>query len=125
MTLEAPRFGQPRQNILLRCRSVLSLVGEKGLAHAGELIPIIAEAAPRLIAAVEELRRQAEPEGDKREDENLDRAIENVDRQLSAVVTEIVRLKGRPLDAARRAQLYGRLIVQWERLNRVQQSRCA
>jgi hypothetical protein len=98
-------------------RRIAGSVGEKGLAHAGEVIPITSEDAPRLIVAVEELRRQAEPEGVKREDESMDQAIEKMDRMLSAAVTEIIRVKSLPLNAAQADKMHDKLIAQWKRLS--------
>ena len=97
-------------------RRIASSVGEKGLAHAGELIPITAEEAPRLIAAVAELRSQAQPAGEKREEEDHDRAIEKAERLLRAAVNEIERVEDLPLDGVRREKLFAKLAAQIRRL---------
>ena len=102
-------------------RRIAGSVNEKGLAHAGELIPITTEDAPRLIAAVEELRRQAEPEAGKGEAEDQDRAIEKAERLLRTAVNEIGRVEEMPLNAARRQRLFTRLSAQIRRLRMVQE----
>ena len=102
-------------------RRIAGSVSEKGLTHAGELIPIGAEDAPRLIAAVEELRKQAEPETDKSEVEDPDRAIEKAERLFRAAVNEIERVEDMPLDATRRHQLFVKLSTQLRRLRMVQE----
>lgn len=101
-------------------RRIAGSVDEKGLAHGGELIPITAEDAPRLIAAVEELRRQVEPDGDKSESEDHQRAIEKAERLLRAAVNEIERVEHLPLDPAEQAELFDRLTAQVRRLRMVQ-----
>ena len=101
-------------------RRIAGSVGEKGLAHAGELIPITAEEGPRLIAAVEEMRKQAEPETDKSEVEDLDRAIEKAERLLRAAVEEIGRVEHLALSAAQRAKLLSGVSAQTGRLSVVQ-----
>jgi hypothetical protein len=94
--------------------------GEKCLPHAGELIPITAEDNPRLVAAVEELKRQAKAAGGPCKDEDLDGAIDRAERLLSAAVNEIRRLEGMPLDAGRQKQLSDRVASQVRRLSVVQ-----
>jgi hypothetical protein len=101
-------------------RRIAGSVSEKGLAHAGELIPISAEEAPRLIAAVEELRQQAEPETAKCEVEDADRAIEKAERQFRAAVDEVGRVEHLPLSAAQRAKLLSGVSAQTGRLSVVQ-----
>jgi hypothetical protein len=107
-------------------RRIAGSVNEKGLAHAGELIPITAEDGPRLIAAVDELRRQAAPEAGKNEAgkagaEDQDRAIEKAERLLRTAVNEIGRVEEMPLNATRRQQLFTRLSAQIRRLRMVQE----
>jgi hypothetical protein len=102
-------------------RRIAGSVGEKGLAHAGELIPFTTEDAPRLIAAVEELRRQAEPKAGKNEVEVQDRAIEKAERLLRTAVDEITRVEEMPLDAAGRQRLFTKLAAQIRRLRMVQE----
>jgi hypothetical protein len=90
------------------------------------LIPITAEDGPRLIAAVDELRRQAAPEAGKNEAgkagaEDQDRAIEKAERLLRTAVNEIGRVEEMPLNATRRQQLFTRLSAQIRRLRMVQE----
>lgn len=101
-------------------RRIAGSVGDKGLTHAGELIPITVDDAPRLIAAVEELRLQSEPAGRKREDQNQDRAVDKAERMLRAAVDEIERLEKLPLDAERQVDLSARVAGQARRLRVVQ-----
>ncbi len=103
-------------------RRIASSVNDKGLSHQGELIPITSEDAPRLIAAVEELRRQEEPVCEKRISGEHELAIEKAERLLRmARVNEIARVEAMPLDGARRGQLFSRLVVQLRRLRMVQE----
>ncbi len=101
-------------------RRIAGSVSEKGLEHAGELIPIGAEDAPRLIAAVEELRRQAEPQSSPARAEDLDRAIEKAGRLFRAAVDEIGRVESLPLDAERHKRLFARVVAGIRRLSMVQ-----
>lgn len=101
-------------------RRIAGSVGENGLSHAGELIPITAEETPRLIAAVEELRQQAGPAVAKSEAEKLDSAIEKAERQFRAAVDEVRRVEHLPLDAARRQRFSSRVSAQLGRLSMVQ-----
>jgi hypothetical protein len=102
-------------------RRIAGSVGEKGLVHSGELIPITAEDAPRLIAAVEELRKQAEPDGSKDETEEHDRAIEKAERLLRTAVNEIERVEDMPLNSSRRTRLFAKLAAQVRRLRMLQE----
>lgn len=107
-------------------RRIAGSVNEKGLAHAGELIPITAEDGPRLIAAVDELRRQAAPEvgkngAGKDESEDHDRAIEKAERLLRAAVDQIGRVEEMPLSAVQRRQLFTMLSTQIRRLRMAQE----
>jgi hypothetical protein len=103
-------------------RRITGSVSDKGLAHAGELIPITAEEGPRLIAAVEELRRQSESESEAAKDEagDQDRAIEKAERLLHKAVDEIGRVEDMPLDTMRRRRLFTKLSSQLRRLRMVQ-----
>jgi DNA-binding MarR family transcriptional regulator len=101
-------------------RRIAGSVSEQGLAHAGELIPISAEEAPRLMSAVAELRQQAEPETDKSEVEDADRVIEKAERLLRTAVDEVGRVEHLPLSAAQRAKLLSGVSAQTGRLSVVQ-----
>jgi hypothetical protein len=105
-------------------RRIAGSVNEKGLSYAGELIPISSEDAPRLIAAVEELRRQpgtdGDPEAAKDKAQEYDRAIEKAERVLSGAVKEIARVANLPLDAARREHLFNRTVAQLSQLRMLQ-----
>jgi hypothetical protein len=101
-------------------RRIAGSVSDKGLAHAGELIPITAEDAPRLIAAVEELRRQTEPEAASDKLEDPDRAIEKAHRLLRTAVDEVGRVEHLPLSAAQRTKLLSGVSAQTGRLSVVQ-----
>ena len=96
--------------------SLVERGAEKCLPHAGELIPITTEDAPRLIAAVEELRRRTKPPRAKQERENPDQAIENLVRMVTAAVTEIIRVKRLHLTDEQSEKLNCKLIAQWRRL---------
>jgi hypothetical protein len=101
-------------------RRIAGSVSEQGLAHAGELIPITAEDGPRLIAAVAELRQQAEPEADKSEVEDVGRAIEKAERLFRAAVDEVGRVEHLDLDYAGRARLSASLAAELRRLRILQ-----
>jgi len=101
-------------------RRIAASVSEKGLAHAGEIIPITAEDGPRLIAAVEDLRRQSEPQGSQGAAEDPDRAMEKAERLFSTAVDAIGRVESLPLDALRRERLSARVAAQLRRLRMAQ-----
>ncbi|MDR3719943.1 MAG: hypothetical protein P4K98_14180, partial [Bryobacteraceae bacterium] len=101
-------------------RRIAGSMSEQGLAHAGELIPITAEEGPRLIAAVAELRKQAEPEAAKSEAEDVDRAIEKAQRLFRTAVDEVGRVEHLPLSAAQRVRLFSGVSAQTGRLSIVQ-----
>jgi hypothetical protein len=97
--------------------SLVESGGEKCLPHAGELIPITDGDNSRLIAAVEELKRQARPASAKGGKEDLDGAIDRAESQLRAAVDEIGRLEAVPLDAARQRRLSAKVSAQVGRLS--------
>ena len=96
------------------------------LLHAGEAIPINAENAPRLAAAVAELRRgrkagdgdAAEQAGTKIED--LDRTLDKLERTLTAVVSETGRVHGLRLNVAQIERLQSIVLAQMQRMPMVQ-----
>lgn len=97
-------------------RRIAGSVSEKGLAYAGELIPITAEEGPRLIAAVEELRQRSRLEPATDDATSQDRAIEKAERMLRAAVDEARRVRAMPLDTARQQQLATKVSAQTRRL---------
>lgn len=106
-------------------RRIAGSVSEKGLIHAGETIAIAAENAPRLNAAIGEikaLRREPKPAGDA-EDTNGqdravdDRAIEKVEALLRSAVNGFERLHAMPLGEERRERLSTILVAQLQRLS--------
>jgi hypothetical protein len=101
-------------------RRIAGSVSEQGLVHAGELIPISAEEGPRLIAAVTELRKQAEPETAESEAEDVDRAIEKAQRLFRTAVDEVGRVEHLPLSTAQRTKLLSGVSAQTGRLSIVQ-----
>jgi len=101
-------------------RRIAGSVSEQGLAHAGELIPIRAEDGPRLIAAVAELRQQAEPEAGKSEAKDVDQAIEKAERLCRTAVDEVGRVEHLALSPAQRAKLLSEVSNQIGRLSMVQ-----
>jgi len=102
-------------------RRISSAVHDQKLLHAGEEIPIAAEQAPRLAAAVEELRKQAPPPLAapalaKSVPEAVERSFEKVERSLAAVVAEIARLHNLPLDRKQRERLQRIVVKQLHRI---------
>ena len=88
-------------------RRLASRVDAKGLLHAGEAIPITPENGPRLIEALQELRREAPAEADEGSGApDLEQALEKGERALRAAVAEIERVRALPLsrEQARRLE---------------------
>ncbi len=107
-------------------RRISGAVRGQALLHAGEEIPIQAENAPRLAAAVEELRRgqkaghkdATEQAGTKGED--LNRTLDKLERTLTAVVSEAGRVHGLRLDVAQIERLQNIVLEQMRRMPMVQ-----
>ncbi len=119
-------------------RRISGAVRGQALLHAGEEIPIQAQNAPRLAAAVAELRRgqktgsdagiQAGAEagsgdaaaeaGTKSED--LDRTLDKLERTLTAVVSETGRVHGLRLNVAQIERLQSIVLAQMQRMPMVQ-----
>ena len=78
--------------------------GQK-LLHAGQEIPIDAEHAAQLTAAIEEMRRTSTAEPVK-EANGVERALTRVEKSLRAAVSELERLNGLGLDADTRVKLH-------------------
>jgi hypothetical protein len=98
-------------------RRIAGSVSEQGLSHAGECIPIASEHAPRLIAAVAELRHQAEPAGGKDQTDDHERAIGKAEAALATAVKEIGRAADLPLSAESRQHLLNRTVAQLRKLD--------
>ena len=97
-------------------RRIAGRVSEQGLSHAGECIPITSEQAPRLIAAVAELRQQAEPAGAKDQMDDHERAITKAESALAKAVQEIARVAKLPMNAESRKHLLNRTVAQLQKL---------
>jgi hypothetical protein len=106
-----------------------SVRGQK-LLHAGEEIPIQAENAPRLAAAVEELRREQEVDSDAAtgnaaeqagtKSEDLNRVLDKLERTLAAAVSETGRVHGLRLDVTQIERLQRIVLAQLRRMPMVQ-----
>jgi hypothetical protein len=106
-----------------------SVRGQK-LLHAGEEIPIQAENAPRLAAAVEELRREQEVDSDAAtgnaaeqagtKSEDLNRVLDKLERTLAAAVSETGRVHGLRLDVTQIERLQRIVLAQLRRIPMVQ-----
>ncbi len=101
-------------------RRIQGSVRGKALLHAGEEIPIQAENAPRLAAAVAELRRgpgggQNGGNGDAaggaatKGEAEVERAFARAERGANVALAEFERLVGRQLKGSRRMQLLAEL----------------
>jgi hypothetical protein len=119
-------------------RRISGAVRGQALLHAGEEIPIQVENAPRLAAAVTELRRgqkagsdagspasAAAGGGDAAEQaeaksEDLDRTLDKLDRTLTAAVSEAGRVQGLRLDVAQIERLQAIVVAQMQRMPMVQ-----
>jgi hypothetical protein len=97
-------------------RRIQSSVRGHALLHAGEEIPIQAENAPRLAAAVKELRREAEPEQAGTEAGEVARDLDKFERAFAAVVTEMERLHRLRLEDRQRQRMEQILLAQLRRM---------
>ncbi len=97
-------------------RSIAGQVSEQGLSHAGECIPINSEHAPRLIAAVAELQRQAQPADGQDPADGHERAIRKAEAALAAAVAQIARLYKLPLSTQSRQRLVNATAGQLQKL---------
>jgi hypothetical protein len=97
-------------------RRLAASVSEKGLLYAGEAIPIAAENASRLSAAVEELRRVPKPATREKEANCQDQAFEKVERLLTSAVDGIARLQTMSLDGEQSDRLSSIIIAHLKRL---------
>jgi hypothetical protein len=87
-------------------RRIRASIANHALLHGGEAIPIEVENAPRLIAAVEALRREAAasapPPGVEAE---ASRCFTRAERALRTALTELGKLRVTPLDTDSRMRL--------------------
>ena len=124
-------------------RRISSAVRDQKLLHAGEEIPITAENAPRLAAAVEALRRASTPtlpaplsaEADAKAGaagtyaaagpaaesagstmQDVFRSLEQAERTLTAAVDQIARLHNMSLSRAQRDRLLRSVVKQLHRI---------
>ena len=104
-------------------RRIQSAVHGQNLLHAGEQIPIQAENAPRLAAAVEALQKQAPPAAPAQLPAassavavDLARALDKLERTLAAAVAQIERLHALPLTRAERERLLRTVVQQLHRI---------
>ncbi len=86
-------------------RRIAGAVSEQGILHAGETIPIAAENAPRLNAAVEEMRRAPKPASGDEGPSAEDRVIGRVERLLNSALSGIEQLHAMPLNANQQDRL--------------------
>lgn len=88
-------------------RKISSCVANHALLCSGEEIPIAAENAPRLVAAVATLRREAAaapaPSGEA--DAGAERSFAKAERALRTAMAELDKLSDMPLDVDRRLRL--------------------
>ena len=88
-------------------RRIRGSVSNHALLHAGDEIPIEVENAPRLIAAVEALRREAATASAPPLDATAEasRCLAKAERALRTAMTELDRLLGMPLELDARVRL--------------------
>ena len=87
-------------------RLIAGAVSEQGVAHKGETISIVPENAPRLTAAINDLRRQADPtEVVASQSAPLEQSFQKAQRSLKIALKELERLHSTPLDAVHRLRL--------------------
>lgn len=107
-------------------RRISGSVRGQALLHAGEEIPIEAENAGRLAAAIEELRSvQKAGDGDApaqaaTETEDVTRGLDKLERMLAAAAAEAGRVSALRLDETQRERLVQILIAQLRRMPLVQ-----
>lgn len=104
-------------------RRIASAVSGEKLLHAGEEIPIEAENAPRLAAAIEDLRRQRQAEAatkpcadSQATDADIDAVFAKIESAVEALGQDIEQACALTLDAARRANLRTLLLRATNRL---------
>jgi hypothetical protein len=88
-------------------RRIRGSVSNHALLHASDEIPIEVENAPRLVAAVEALRREAAIASAPRLDATAEasRCLAKAERALRTAMTELDRLLGMPLELDARVRL--------------------
>lgn len=87
-------------------RLIAGAVSEQGVAHEGETISIVPENAPRLTAAIDDLRQQAAPpEPPAAQSADLAQSIQKAERMLRMALKELERLHATPLDVGHRLRL--------------------
>jgi hypothetical protein len=102
-------------------RRISSAISGEKLLHAGEEIPIETGNAPRLAAAIEDLRRQREAEAAPPVDAeptgaDIDAVFAKIESAVEALSQDIEQACALPLDAARRANLRTQLLRAVNRL---------
>lgn len=86
-------------------RRISGSVSNHKLLYAGEEIPIEMENAPRLVEAIEALRKQAAPAPSAGSAVDAARSLAKAERALRAGLAELDKLLGMPLDARGRMRL--------------------
>jgi hypothetical protein len=81
-------------------RLIAGAVSEQGVSHGGETIPILPENAPRLTAAIEDLRRHAETPAPVAE-----QSIQKAERLLRTALKAFEHLHATPLELGDRLRL--------------------
>ena len=104
-------------------RRISSAVTGEKLLHAGEEIPIEAENAPRLAAAIEDMRRQraeeaaATPSADSQVTcVDIDAVFAKIESAVEALGQDVEEARALPLDTVRRANLRTLLLRATNRL---------
>ncbi len=104
-------------------RRISSAVTGEKLLHAGEEIPIEAENAPRLAAAIEDMRRQREAEAaatptadPQATGVDIDAVFAKIEGAVEALGRDVEEARALPLDTARRANLRTLLLRATNRL---------
>jgi len=104
-------------------RRISGAVSGERLLHAGEEIPIEAENAPRLAAAIDDMRRQREAEAAAAPPTNsaptvvdIDAVVAKIESAVEALCQDIEQAYALPLDATHRANVRTQLIRAFSRL---------
>jgi hypothetical protein len=108
-------------------RRISSAVSGEKLLHAGEEIPIETGNAPRLAAAIEDMRRQREAEAaatpstdSQVTGDGIDAAFAKIESAVEALGQDIEQACALPLDATRRANLRTLLLRAVNRLGELE-----
>jgi hypothetical protein len=104
-------------------RLIAPALTDDGLSYDGEVIPLEPGNAPKLVQAVEALRRDSAVEETPRDVAN--QSLAKVDRTLRSAVADLRRLQAMELDDEHRMELLIIVVSCCDELNQIRLSTCA